>query len=211
VEGANPPPVPPGGQQAGQHAGHQEHTAENIPDFGYIDNPFTPWIMSHTLPHGFQFTKQLKEYDETKDPTLHVSTFERAMYFQGVNEAIVCRAFPLMLSEAASRWFSGLPPQSISNWKTLNHKFILHFTSSKRQFKFEFHLETVKQGKDESLRDYITRFNNEVLEVRNVEPNLVLYFFVRGWKPGAFAKQLAGDKPVSMDDLKVQAEKLIRI
>jgi hypothetical protein len=47
VEGSNPPPVPPEGQQAGQHAGHQEHMAENIPDFGYIDNPFTPWIMSH--------------------------------------------------------------------------------------------------------------------------------------------------------------------
>ena len=30
-------------------------------------------------------------------------------------------------------------------------------------------------------------------------------------KPGAFAKQLAGDKPASMDDLKVRAEKWIRI
>jgi hypothetical protein len=185
--------------------------AENVPDFEYIDNPFTPWIMSHALPHGFHFAKKLKEYDGTKDPTLHVSTFERAMYFQGVNEAIVCHAFPLTLSEAASRWFSDLPPQSINNWKTLKDKFILHFTSSKRQFKSEFHLETVKQGKDESLRDYITRFNNEVLEVRNVEPNLVLYFFVRGLKLGAFAKQLAGDKPTSMDDLKVRAEKWIRI
>jgi hypothetical protein len=83
---------------------------ENIPDFGYIENPFTPWIMSHALPHGFQFAKKLKEYDGTKDSTLHVSTFERAMYFQGVNETIVCCAFPLTLSEAASRWFSDLPP-----------------------------------------------------------------------------------------------------
>jgi hypothetical protein len=77
--------------------------AENVLEFGYIDNPFTLWIMSHALPHGFQFAKQLKEYDGTKDPTLHVSTFERVMYFQGVNEAVVCRAFPLILSEAASR------------------------------------------------------------------------------------------------------------
>ena len=93
----------------------------------------------------------------------------------------------------------------------MKDKFILHFTSSKRKFKSEFHLETVKQGKDESLRDYVTRFNNEVLEVRNVEPNLVLYLFVRGLKPGAFAKQLAGDKPTSMDDLKVRAKKWIII
>jgi hypothetical protein len=65
--------------------------------------------------------------------------------------------------------------------------------------------------KDESLREYITRFNNEVLEVRNVEPNLVLYFFVKGLKPGAFSKALAGEKPTSMDDLKARAEKWIRI
>jgi hypothetical protein len=39
----------------------------------------------------------------------------------------------------------------------------------------------------------------------------VLYFFVRGLKPRAFAKQLARDKPTSMDDVKVKAEKWIRI
>jgi hypothetical protein len=65
--------------------------------------------------------------------------------------------------------------------------------------------------KDESLREYITRFNNEVLEVRNVEPNLLLYFFVKGLKPDTFAKALAGEKPTSMDDLKARAEKWIRI
>jgi hypothetical protein len=50
-----------------------------------------------------------------------------------------------------------------------------------------------------------------VLEVRNVEPNLVLYFFFKGLKPGAFAKALAGKKPTSMDDLKARAEKWIRV
>jgi hypothetical protein len=150
--GGNLPPMPKGSP----HAIQQEHIAENVSEFGYIDNPFTPWIMSHALPHEFQFAKQLKEYDGTKDQNLHVSTFERAMYFQGVNEAIVYQAFPLTLPEAASRWFSDLPPQSINNWKTLKDKFILHFTSSERQFKSEFHLETIKQMKDESLREYIT-------------------------------------------------------
>jgi hypothetical protein len=64
---------------------------------------------------------------------------------------------------------------------------------------------------DESIREYITHFNNEVLEVRNVQPNLVLYFFIKGLKPGAFSKALAGEKPMSMDDLKAKAKKWIRI
>jgi hypothetical protein len=50
-----------------------------------------------------------------------------------------------------------------------------------------------------------------VLKVWNVEPNLVLYIFVKGLKQGAFAKALAGEKPTSMDDLKARAEKWIRI
>jgi hypothetical protein len=49
IGGANPPPA--------RQAGPQEHIAENIPEFGYIDYQFTPWIMSHALPHGFQFAK----------------------------------------------------------------------------------------------------------------------------------------------------------
>jgi hypothetical protein len=65
--------------------------------------------------------------------------------------------------------------------------------------------------KDESLREYITCFNNEVQEVRNVEPNLVLYFFVKELKLGAFAKHLAGEKPTSRDDLEERAEKWIRM
>jgi hypothetical protein len=39
----------------------------------------------------------------------------------------------------------------------------------------------------------------------------VLYFFLKGLKPGAFAKALAGEKPMSMDDQKARAEKWIRI
>jgi hypothetical protein len=109
----------------------------------------------------------------------------------------------LTLSEAASRWFSNLPPQSINKCQTLKDKFILHFTSSKRQFKSKFHLETIKKMIDESLREYITRFNNKVL--------VVLYFFVMGLKPSAFAKHLAGGKSTSMDDLNARADKWIRI
>ena len=153
----------------------------------------------------------MKGYDGTKDPTLHVSTFERAIYFHGVNKAIVCRAFPLTLSEAASRWFSDLPPQSISNWKTIKDKFISNFTSSKQQFKTKHHVERIRQKSDEPLRDFIIRFNAEPLEVRDVTPNMILYFLRQGLKPGGFAKDLAGEKPKTMEELKRQAEKWIQI
>jgi hypothetical protein len=50
----------------------------------------------------------------------------------------------------------------------------MHFTSNKWQFKYEYHLETVKQCKDEPLKEYITCFNNEALDVKDIELNMVL-------------------------------------
>ena len=57
----------------------------------------------------------------------------------------------------------------------------------------------------------IIRFNAESLEVRDVAPNMMLYFLRQGLKPGGFAKDLAGEKPKTMEELKKRAEKWIQI
>jgi hypothetical protein len=133
------------------------------------------------------------------------------MVFQGAKEPVICRAFPLTLKAAARRWFLSLPVGSIAGWKALKDKFVSNFTSSKQQFKTEHHLERIKQRSDEPLRDFIIRFNAESLEVRDVAPNMMLYFLRQGLKPGGFAKDLAGEKPKTMEELKKRAEKWIQI
>jgi hypothetical protein len=124
------------------------------------------------------------------------------MVFQGAKEPVICRAFPLTLKVAAQRWFSSLPAGSIVGWKALKDKIVSNFTSSKQQFKTEHHLERIKQRSDEPLRDFIIRFNAESLEVRDVAPNMMLYFLSQGLKLGGFAKDLAGEKPKIMEELK---------
>jgi hypothetical protein len=133
------------------------------------------------------------------------------MVFQGAKEPVICQAFPLTLKAEARRWLSLLPVGSIPGWKALKDKFISNFTSSKQQFKTKHHLERIRQKSDEPLMDFIIRFNAESLEVRNVAPNLMLYFLMQGLKPGGFAKDLAGEKPKTMEELKRQAEKWIQI
>jgi hypothetical protein len=71
----------------------RERVEENQLDFGFVNNPFTPWIISHDLPQNFQFAKKLDDYDGSRDPTLHFSNIEHTMFFQGVKEPIVCWAF----------------------------------------------------------------------------------------------------------------------
>jgi hypothetical protein len=115
---------------------------------------------------------------------------------------VICRAFPLTLKAATRRWFSSLPAGSIAGWKALNDKFVFNLTSSKQQFKTEHHLERIKQKSDEPLRDFIIRFNAKSLKVRDVAPNMMLYFLRRGLKPDGFAKDLAGEKPKTMEEVK---------
>jgi hypothetical protein len=90
-------------------------------------------------------------------------------------------------------------------------KFIRYFTSSKRQFKYEYHLKSVTQGERKHLRDYIIRFNKEALEVKEVAPNMILFFLMEGLKPSFFKHELTGNKPQNMEELKDRAELWIRI
>jgi hypothetical protein len=136
-----------------------------------------------------------------------VEIFQQTIVFQGAKEPVICQAFPLTLKVAAHRWFSSLPAGSITRWKALKVKFISNFTSSKQQFLTEHHLKRIRQKSDEPLRDFIIRFNTESLEVRDVAPNMMLYFLRQGLKPGGFAKDLAGEKPKTMEELKRRAEK----
>ena len=90
-------------------------------------------------------------------------------------------------------------------------KFLRHFTSNKRQFKSEYHLKSITQGDKEPLRDFIIRFNKEALEVKDVAPNMILFFLMEGLKPGFFKQELTGNKTLNMEELKDRAEFWIRI
>jgi hypothetical protein len=116
------------------------------------------------------------------------------------------------LTLATRGWFTSLSENFINNWRTIKYNFLISFIGSKQQFKSEFHLEIIKQHKDKPLREYITRLDNEALEVKGVELNMVLYFFnYKGFYPGGFSKHLAGEKPTSMEDLKQRTDEWIMI
>ena len=67
------------------------------------------------------------------------------------------------------------------------------------------------QGEKVPLRDFIIRFNKEALEVKDVAPNMILFFLMEGLKPGFLKQELTGNKPLNMEELKDRAEFWIRI
>jgi hypothetical protein len=70
--------------------------------------------------------------------------------------------FSLSLTGTAFAWFSSLAPNSIDSWNQLEKKFHDHFFSGDYQLKLT-DLTSVKQGKDETVSNYLKHFK----EVKN--------------------------------------------
>ncbi|GAV62431.1 hypothetical protein CFOL_v3_05954 [Cephalotus follicularis] len=72
------------------------------------------------------------------------------------------------------------------------------------------HLINVVQGNDESLRDYLTRFNKESLTVKDLEPSFTLAALNSGLKDNSpFTFSLMKKPMVDMIDLLRRAEKYV--
>jgi hypothetical protein len=71
-------------------------------------------------------------------------------------EAFRVRLFSLSLTGTAFAWYATLPPNSILSWGDLEQKFHDHFFSGD----YELDLVTLRQEKDESISDYIRRFQD---------------------------------------------------
>ena len=143
------------------------------------DSPFTASINGHPLPPKFKMPS-LDSYDGTRDPFDHIATFKTTMHLQGVPNEIMCRVFPTTLKGLARVWFSKIPPNSVSSFEELSKLVVNNFIGGQRHKRSSSSLLTIEQGKNESLRSFITRFNREALTVDEVDDKLLLTAFHNG-------------------------------
>ncbi|GAU15394.1 hypothetical protein TSUD_04640 [Trifolium subterraneum] len=127
--------------------------------------PLSKQIMDLELPHGLQKPPQLEKYNGLTDPDIRIQNIEVILNYPGVRGGIKCIIFPTSLVKCPMAWYRSLPQGSITSWKDLCKQFTSHFTASRKHPKMEANLEVVVQGKNESLRNYIERFNKEVVHV----------------------------------------------
>ncbi|XP_059663461.1 uncharacterized protein LOC132309129 [Cornus florida] len=120
--------------------------------------------MRFPLPSKFKMPT-LESFDGTRDPLDHFETFQALIHLQAVPDQIMCRAFPTTLKGSARVWFNKLKPGSIETFAELSKGFVSHFIVDQRHRRPTTHLFTMKQQKGEPLREYINRFNTEMLQV----------------------------------------------
>ncbi|XP_022841985.1 uncharacterized protein LOC111365684 [Olea europaea var. sylvestris] len=128
----------------------------------------------------------------------------------GASNAIMCRAFPLTLKDKAQRWFRRLHERSVKDWNDLAMAFLAQFMGSKARTTPKERLVSIKQGRSESLKSYLSRFNKQSIEVEKISDGAALMAILARLRPKTrFWRSVHKDGPRTYHEFLNRAEKYI--
>ena len=172
-----------------------------------LSTPFCSHIIHYEPPRGFLVPK-FSTYDGSNDPFDHIMHYRQLMTLDIGNDALVCKVFPASLQGQALSWFHRLPPNSIGNFRDLSEAFVGQYLCSARHKQNISTLQNIKMRDNESLREFVKRFDQAVLQVEACSMDVVLQIFKRSICPDTpFFESLAKKPSTTMDDLFRRASK----
>ena len=153
----------------------------------------------------------MEAFDGVKDPVNHLNNYKNQIELHGYPDPVRCRAFATTLKGPALAWFNRIPPSSISSFRELSIAFVSHFIGARTYRKPSYHLLTIKQGSQESLKSYVQRFNAKSLNIDIPDEKLAITAFIAGL--GVQSKDLmfsiSKNPQASMAEVLAKAEKYI--
>ncbi|XP_071911843.1 uncharacterized protein [Coffea arabica] len=170
----------------------------------YAASPFTREVEDYPLPRRFKIPN-IELYDGSTDPEDHLSVFLTHMCLQTAADALRCKTFPMFLKGKARLWFQGLAPGSIRSFTELARQFAAQFVSSKTYSKNAAHLMAVKQKPDKSLKNFMTRFNTESLQIRDKDEKVVMAAFMNGLRVEELYYKHVEQPPKNLGELLTRA------
>ncbi|GKV49566.1 hypothetical protein SLEP1_g56308 [Rubroshorea leprosula] len=178
------------------------HTADSIP------HPLNTNITLEPYPVGFKIP-QLETYDGMKDPDDHLHAFYSCMQAQNASDALMCKIFPSTLRGNARTWYYSLPPRSISSYTEMTSAFTTKFSSRRLIRKTTSELMTVKQKDGESLKNYMSRFNDAVLEVSSFDQAVGIAAVISDLKHDRFRDSLIKHAAITFSEVNDRSLKFI--
>nr|XP_025704025.1 uncharacterized protein LOC112805920 [Arachis hypogaea] len=158
------------------------------------------------MPKNFTLPSLLEPYKGISDPRAHIKKFQSTIFFNGPNnEPVLCRAFPTYLDGAALLGFSKLPAGSISSFEEMAKSFIYYFAAARIYVHGSDYLGTIRQGLQESLKDYMTRFAEATMEILDLDLAVHLHALKVGLRPRKFRETIAVTKPKTLEEFRERA------
>ena len=172
-----------------------------------LSTPFSSCIINYEPPKGFLVSK-FSTYDGSNDPFDHIMHYRQLMTLDIGNNALLCKVFPASLQGQTLSWFHRLPMNYVDNFRDLSEAFVGQYLCSARHKQNINTLQNIKMQENESLREFVKRFGQVVLQVEAYSMDVVLQIFKRNICPGTpFFESLTKKSPTTMDDLFRRARK----
>ncbi|GKU97081.1 hypothetical protein SLEP1_g10263 [Rubroshorea leprosula] len=157
------------------------HAVDSIP------HPLNTNITLEPYPAGFKIP-QLETYNGTKDPDDHLHAF---------------------YSCNARTWYYSLPPRSISSYTEMASAFATKFSSRRLIRKTTSELMRIKQRDGESLKNYMSRFNDAVLEVSSFDQAVGIAAVISSLKHDRFRDSLIKHAATTFSEVNDRSLKFI--
>ncbi|CAM8975183.1 unnamed protein product [Rhodiola kirilowii] len=95
------------------------------------------------------------------------------------------KAFYFSLIDAANDWFLSLPSDSIQTWDQMQKKFLKKYYPAGRAMQVRKQLQDLRQGPNESMYDYLEKFNHLEQSCCNLglPEKLVIEYLLDGLRP----------------------------
>ncbi|GKV40350.1 hypothetical protein SLEP1_g48007 [Rubroshorea leprosula] len=154
---------------------------------------------------------QLETYDGTKDPDDHLHAFYSCMQAQNTSESLMRKIFPSTLRANARTWYYCLPPRSISSYSEMAFAFSIKFSSRRLIRKTTSELMRVKQRDGESLKNYMSRFNDVVLEVSSFNQAVGIAAVIQGLQHERFRDSLIKHATATFNEVNDRSLKFITV
>ncbi|XP_034672482.1 uncharacterized protein LOC117904067 [Vitis riparia] len=144
-----------------------------------------------TLPVGFRMP-DIERYTGVGCPRIHLRLYSTVMRALGLDEAQLLTLFPLSLSGMTRRWYVSLETSRRRTWEDLAREFLRQYSFSGDTSITRRELEFLRQGSDESVSSFISRWREKAAEMieRPTERDQ-MSMFLRSLHP-RFARHLTG-------------------
>jgi hypothetical protein len=159
-------------------------------------------VANFRLPKKFK-ASDIAIHTGLKDLIEHIENYQSHLDLHGTPDEIACRAFPLTLSGNAPDWFRKLSLKSIRDFDAFGKIFLTQFLVGRKRRNPAGCLMSLHQGPDESLEDYIIRFNQEKLATENLSKEFIFAALYQGIrKDGPLMAKLARKLSYSLMEVK---------
>ncbi|RVW85528.1 hypothetical protein CK203_044090 [Vitis vinifera] len=168
-------------QQAGRNSPNEPPLAPSAKAGRHTLHAFCSHIIHYDPPRGFLVPK-FSTYDGSSDPFDHIMHYRQLMTLDIGNDALLC--------------------------KDLSEAFVGQYLCSARHKQNISTLQNIKMQENESLKEFVKRFGQAMLQVEAYSMDAVLQIFKRSICPGTpFFESLVKKPPTTMDDLFRHASK----